>query len=268
MHRWIDRPVLFVFPLIGVLASRLLIWSVSRRRELLPFLAGLAIFAAAMGTLAVSFYPYMIPFSITVADAAAPYSSQVFLFWGAGLVALPLTLIYTLVVYFVFKGKTAVEPLSYWRPGRKHQGRRGNANRDRSHHQYDSCRQRKCFGDSRGGPFGNLQGSEHSAEGISAGDHRNDTGESQSDRRRAKVTGKALGEEPDDQCTDQSAGYQVKPKVEQQSPKRVAGDAAGPGHPCRNVEQQRITARRECREQCILWNADGKRRKSTGTPMP
>ena len=113
MHRWIDRPVLLVFPLAGVLACWLLIWSVSRRRELLPFLAGLAIFAAAMGTLAVSLYPYMIPFSITVADAAAPYSSQVFLFWGAGLVALPLTLIYTLVVYFVFKGKTTVEPLSY-----------------------------------------------------------------------------------------------------------------------------------------------------------
>jgi cytochrome bd ubiquinol oxidase subunit II len=114
MHRWIDRPVLFVFPLAGVLACWLLIWSVSRRRELLPFLAGLVIFAAAMGALAVSFYPYMIPFSITVADAAAPYSSQIFLFWGAGLVALPLTLIYTLVVYFVFKGKTAVEePLSY-----------------------------------------------------------------------------------------------------------------------------------------------------------
>ncbi len=29
------------------------------------------------------------------------------------LVALPLMLIYTLVVYFVSKGKTAVEPLSY-----------------------------------------------------------------------------------------------------------------------------------------------------------
>ncbi|HTZ71417.1 MAG TPA: cytochrome d ubiquinol oxidase subunit II [Acetobacteraceae bacterium] len=113
MHRWIDRPLLFVFPLAGILACWLLFWSVSRRRELLPFLAGIGIFAAAMGTLAISFYPYMIPFSITVADAAAPYSSQVFFFWGAGLVALPLTLIYTLVVYFVFKGKTSVEPLSY-----------------------------------------------------------------------------------------------------------------------------------------------------------
>jgi cytochrome d ubiquinol oxidase subunit II len=113
MHRWLDRPVLVVFPLLGVLACGLPHWSVRRRRELLPFLSGLAIFAAAMGTLAVSFYPYMIPFSITVADAAAPASSQMFLFWGAGLVALPLTLIYTLVVYFVFKGKTNIEPLSY-----------------------------------------------------------------------------------------------------------------------------------------------------------
>ena len=113
MHRWIERPVLFVFPLAGLLACWLMHRSVAQRREVLPFLCGLVIFAAAMGTLAVSFYPYMIPFSITLADAAAPYSSQIFLFWGAGLVALPLTLIYTLVVYFVFKGKTAVEQLPY-----------------------------------------------------------------------------------------------------------------------------------------------------------
>ncbi len=37
----------------------------------------------------------------------APESSQNFLFWGAGLVALPLTLIYTVVVYVVFRGKAA-----------------------------------------------------------------------------------------------------------------------------------------------------------------
>lgn len=113
MRLWLDRPVLLLFPLAGALACWLLMWSASRRRELLPFLCGVVIFAAAMGTLAASFYPYMIPFSITVNDAAAPYASQAFLFWGAGLVVLPITLIYTLVVYFVFKGKAPVDPLPY-----------------------------------------------------------------------------------------------------------------------------------------------------------
>jgi cytochrome d ubiquinol oxidase subunit II len=63
------------------------------------------IFAAAFATLAVSFYPYMVPFSITITQAASPLSSLSFMFWGAGVFVLPITLIYTLVVYFVFKGK-------------------------------------------------------------------------------------------------------------------------------------------------------------------
>jgi len=68
-------------------------------------------FAAAFATLAVSFYPYMVPYSITIAQAVAPRSSLAFMFWGAGVFILPLTLIYTLVIYFVFKGKvdTGVE---------------------------------------------------------------------------------------------------------------------------------------------------------------
>jgi cytochrome d ubiquinol oxidase subunit II len=61
--------------------------------------------AAAFATLAVSFYPYMVPFSITIADAASPPTSLSFMFWGAGVFVLPITLIYALVIYFVFKGK-------------------------------------------------------------------------------------------------------------------------------------------------------------------
>lgn len=105
MHRWLERPMMLAFPVIGILSCAGMWISVHRRRELLPFLCGLLIFAAALGTLAVSFYPYMIPFAITTTQAAAPPSSQSFLFWGAGVFVLPLTLIYTTVIYFIFKGK-------------------------------------------------------------------------------------------------------------------------------------------------------------------
>ena len=105
MERWLDRPILAVFPLIGLAATWEMFRAARRRHERTPFLSGLIIFSAAFATLAVSFYPYMIPFSITIADAAAPRSSQAFLFWGAGLVVMPITLVYTLVVYFVFKRK-------------------------------------------------------------------------------------------------------------------------------------------------------------------
>jgi len=106
MQRWLDRPVLFVFPLAGALACAVMALAIRQRRELVPFLCGAAIFVAAFATLGVSFYPYMVPFSITIAEAAAPAASQSFIFWGAGLVVLPITVIYTLIVYFVFKGKT------------------------------------------------------------------------------------------------------------------------------------------------------------------
>jgi len=57
------------------------------------------------GTLAISFWPYMIPFSITVDQAAAPHSSLAFMFWGEGLFVFPLMLLYTVVNYSVFLGK-------------------------------------------------------------------------------------------------------------------------------------------------------------------
>ena len=59
---------------------------------------------AAFLTLAVMFWPYMIPYSITVADAAAPEASLRFLFYG-GIVVLPVIAAYTIGVYWVFRGK-------------------------------------------------------------------------------------------------------------------------------------------------------------------
>ena len=63
------------------------------------------IFAAAFGPLGISFWPYMIPFSITIEEAPAPHSSLAFMFRGAGLFVLPLMLLYTAISYTVFRGK-------------------------------------------------------------------------------------------------------------------------------------------------------------------
>jgi cytochrome d ubiquinol oxidase subunit II len=49
----------------------------------------------------------MIPFVITIDEAAAPHSSLAFMFWGAGVVVFPLMLIYTVVSYTVFRGRAA-----------------------------------------------------------------------------------------------------------------------------------------------------------------
>jgi cytochrome d ubiquinol oxidase subunit II len=47
----------------------------------------------------------MIPFVITIDDAAAPHSSLAFMFWGEGLFVFPLMLLYTAIGYRVFGGK-------------------------------------------------------------------------------------------------------------------------------------------------------------------
>jgi cytochrome d ubiquinol oxidase subunit II len=105
MHRWIDRPYLFVFPAVGAGASLVLATSILHHDDDLPLYAVALIFASAFGTLALSFWPYMIPFAITIDEAAAPYSSLAFMFWGEGLFVFPLMLFYVAIGYRVFGGK-------------------------------------------------------------------------------------------------------------------------------------------------------------------
>jgi cytochrome d ubiquinol oxidase subunit II len=97
MARWLDRPYLFVFPVVGVIAAIGLAASVRWRWDAVPFAMVAIIFAAAFGTLAISFWPYMIPFSITIEQAAAPPSTLALMFWKAGLFVYPLMLLYTVI---------------------------------------------------------------------------------------------------------------------------------------------------------------------------
>jgi cytochrome d ubiquinol oxidase subunit II len=113
MSRWLERPYLFVFPVIAIVAAIVLAASVRRRRDGLPYYMVVLIFAAAFGTLAISFWPYMIPFTITIEDAAAPHSSLAFMFWGEGLFIFPLMLVYTAVSYSVFRGKVRSASVNY-----------------------------------------------------------------------------------------------------------------------------------------------------------
>jgi cytochrome d ubiquinol oxidase subunit II len=102
MDMWVERPYLFVFPMIGAMAAVLLAFSVQYRWDEMPFLAVTVIFLCAFGTLALSFWPYMIPFVVTNEEAAAPQSSLAFMFWGEGLFVFPLMLFYTAISYSVF----------------------------------------------------------------------------------------------------------------------------------------------------------------------
>ena len=79
--------------------------SILRHNDHWPFYMVALIFVSAFGTLALSFWPYMIPSVITIDEATAPQSSLAFMFWGCGLIVFPLMLLYTLISYSVFRGK-------------------------------------------------------------------------------------------------------------------------------------------------------------------
>ena len=98
------RPWGVVFPVVGVLALIGVVIGARRKNDRAPFALTALFFLAAFLSLGVMFWPYMIPYSVTVASASAPDASLRFLFYGA-VVVLPVIAAYTIGVYWVFRGK-------------------------------------------------------------------------------------------------------------------------------------------------------------------
>jgi cytochrome d ubiquinol oxidase subunit II len=96
-----------VFPAICALALVGVLYGVRKRRDGVPFAMSALFFLAAYATLGVMFWPFMVPYAVTVAQAAAPEASLSFLFVG-GVVVLPVVVFYTLAIYWVFRGKVRV----------------------------------------------------------------------------------------------------------------------------------------------------------------
>ncbi|HEY9553996.1 cytochrome d ubiquinol oxidase subunit II [Allosphingosinicella sp.] len=105
--RWFDFPGLLVavpMPLFFGAAALTLWWSIGRGRDWMPFLFTLVIFALTMVGLAISMWPDVIPGRVSIWEAAAPESSQIFMLVGS-VVLIPLILGYTAWSYWVFRGK-------------------------------------------------------------------------------------------------------------------------------------------------------------------
>jgi cytochrome d ubiquinol oxidase subunit II len=98
------RPYLFVFPVIGALATAVLAASVRHRLDGPPVIM-VALFSLPHLRRSQSRSGLHDPFTITVAEAAAPHSTLAFMFLGAGLFVFPLMLLYTAISLSVFRGK-------------------------------------------------------------------------------------------------------------------------------------------------------------------
>jgi cytochrome d ubiquinol oxidase subunit II len=91
-------------PLATALLAISLWRSLSRGRDVAPFLAAMGLFAMCYLGLAVSLFPYIVPHTLTLWDAAGAPQAQAFLLIGT-LFLLPVIFTYTAWSYWVFRGK-------------------------------------------------------------------------------------------------------------------------------------------------------------------
>ena len=106
-QRWFTWPnVILTAPVpIAVAAVTLaLLRALADKQDSQPFYLVLALFALCYAGLGISMYPYIVPQSITIWQAASPDNSQIFMLLGVA-VLIPLILGYTAWAYWVFRGK-------------------------------------------------------------------------------------------------------------------------------------------------------------------
>lgn len=106
-RRWFSMPGVLLtaqVPLLTAIVAVIFFRGLKRQAESTPFFTALALFALAYAGLGISMFPYIVPRAVTIWDAAAPPSSQLFMLAGA-VAIIPLILIYTGWAYWVFRGK-------------------------------------------------------------------------------------------------------------------------------------------------------------------
>jgi cytochrome bd ubiquinol oxidase subunit II len=110
--RLFSQPLVFVFaliPLLGILLIWRLLVSLNKKTERMPFIWTILIFLLSFLGLALVVFPYIIPTSITIYEAAADPSSLVIMIIFIGAL-IPVMVFYNLYQYIVFRGKVTEIP--------------------------------------------------------------------------------------------------------------------------------------------------------------
>ena len=104
---WSRFAVTAPLPLFTAAAAILCwLWSNSPRYHLRPYLAAIAIFAGGFVGLGVSLFPRIVPFEVTIWQAAAADNALALMLVGVSIL-LPVILGYTFYVYWIFRGKAS-----------------------------------------------------------------------------------------------------------------------------------------------------------------
>lgn len=107
--KWFSLPNFFyLLPLpLFSLFSYIMIWRGLRNdREYSPFLFSIVLFVLSYLGLAISLWPWVVPYGVSLWDAAAAGPSLSLLLVGTA-VMLPVVLAYTAYCYYTFRGKTS-----------------------------------------------------------------------------------------------------------------------------------------------------------------
>ena len=106
-QRWFTWPNVVLtapVPIAVAAVAVLLLRALANKQDSQPFYLTLGLFALSYAGLGISMYPYIVPQSITIWQAASPENSQLFMLVGVA-VLIPLILGYTAWAYWVFRGK-------------------------------------------------------------------------------------------------------------------------------------------------------------------
>ena len=105
--RWFNLPG-SVWTMIVPVLMVALTWSffigLNDQNDVRPFMSALGFFVVSFIGIGISFFPMMVPPSLTIWQAAAPDSSLAFALVGA-VILIPIILAYTAYAYWVFRGK-------------------------------------------------------------------------------------------------------------------------------------------------------------------
>jgi cytochrome d ubiquinol oxidase subunit II len=110
-RRWFAWPNIVLtapVPIAVAGVTVLLLRSLANKQDYRPFFLTLALFGLSYAGLGISIWPYIVPRSITIWQAASPENSQIFMLFGVA-VLIPMILGYTAWAYYVFRGKVKPE---------------------------------------------------------------------------------------------------------------------------------------------------------------
>ena len=106
-QRWFSLPgsmLSLLMPGAVLVTAWMLFAGLNAGRDAQPFLSALTLFVLCFIGIGISFYPNIVPPSLTIAEAAAPDASLAFALVGT-VVLVPMILGYTAYAYWVFRGK-------------------------------------------------------------------------------------------------------------------------------------------------------------------